>query len=299
MTQFSLSRVGADTAQLLDTDLQYVETQVIETVRQKLVARNIFPVVRLPDIGVKEWDAYSLSDMSAASIDMDGLVKSFDRTKRTAITVKVPMIHKEYKLLFRDIVASRRSGVPIDVSEPQNAAIQVAEEEDKLLFTGEYSGWRALGIEGLATATSRNTEASAGAWSTATNVVQDVSDAIAELEADGHNGPYDLICRSDARADLRLLIANTGIMAQEKIQQMLGPGGRIWTSDNLYTSAGATTSALVVEPNPLNFALGIAQDVSVYNYQDSDMNTLGKVWEIVAPMIRRPTSICEITGITP
>ncbi len=136
----------------------------------------------------------------------------------------------------------------------------------------------------MATATSRNTEASAGAWSTATNVVQDVSDAIAELEADGHNGPYDLICRSDARADLRLLIANTGIMAQEKIQQMLGPGGRIWTSDNLYTSAGATTSALVVEPNPLNFALGIAQDVSVYNCQDSDMNTLGKVWEIVAPM---------------
>ena len=67
------------------------------------------------------------------------------------------MIHKEYKLLFRDIAASRRSGMPIDVTEPQNAAIQVAEEEDKLLFTGEYTGWRALGIEGLATATGRNT----------------------------------------------------------------------------------------------------------------------------------------------
>ena len=63
--------------------------------------------------------------------------------------------------------------------------------------------------------------------------------AEAEIEADGHNGPYDLICRSGARADRRLLIANTGIMAQEKIQQMHGAGGRIWTSDNLYTSAGS------------------------------------------------------------
>ncbi len=81
------------------------------------------------------------------------------------------MIHKEYKLLFRDIAASRRSGMPIDVTEPQNAAVQVAEEEDKLLITGEYTGWRALGIEGLATATGRNTEGSDGAWSTTTNII--------------------------------------------------------------------------------------------------------------------------------
>jgi uncharacterized linocin/CFP29 family protein len=235
--------------------------------------------------------------MSQARIDMDGLNKSFDRTKKTAKTVFVPMIHKEYKLLFRDIAASRRSGMPIDVTEPQNAAVQVAEEEDKLLLTGEYTGWRALGIEGLATATGRNTEASDGAWSTATNIIKDVSDAIAELEADGHNGPYDMVVRSALSADLRLLIANTGITAREKL---LGPGfiREIFVSDNLYASNGATTSALVVEPGPMNFVVGIEQEVSVNNFIDEDMNTKGKVWEILTPKIRRPTSICEITGIT-
>ena len=114
--QFSMSRVGADTAQLLDSDLQYIETQVTEAVHQKLIARNLFAPVRLPDIGIKEWTSYDLSDMSQARIDMDGLNKSFDRTKKTAKTVFVPMIHKEYKLLFRDIAASRRSGMPIDVT---------------------------------------------------------------------------------------------------------------------------------------------------------------------------------------
>ena len=296
-TQFSMSRVGADTAQLLDSDLQYIETQVIEAVRQKLVARKLFKPVVLADVGVKEWTSYSLSDMSAAQIDMDGLNGSFDRTKKTASTVKVPMIHKEYKLLFRDIVASRRTGMPIDVSEPQNAAVQVAEEEDKLLLTGEYTGWRALGIEGLATATNRNTEASAGAWSTATNIIKDVSDAIAELEADGHNGPYDMICRSDATADLRLLIANTSTTALQVLKSS-GYLRDVFVSDNLYASNAAVTSALVVEPGPMNFVVGIGQEVSVYNWQDQDMNTVGKVWEIAAPFIKRPTSICEITGIT-
>ena len=291
-----MSRVGADTAQLLDTDLQYIETQVIEAVRQKLIARNLFPVVRLADVGIKEWTAYELTDMSQARISMDGLGKSTDRTKKTAKTVKVPMIHKEYTLLFRDIVASRRTGMPIDVTEPQNAAVQVAEEEDKLLLTGEYTGWRALGIEGLATATNRNTEASVGAWSTATNIIKDVSDAIAELEADGHSGPYDMVCRSDAAADLRLLIANTSATALQVLKSS-GYLRDIYVSDNLYASNGAVTSALVVEPGPLNFVLGVGQEISVYNWQDADMNTKGKVWEIAAPFVKRPTSICEITGI--
>jgi uncharacterized linocin/CFP29 family protein len=293
-----MSRVGADTAQLLSTDMQYIESQVIEAVRQKLQARNLFPIVKLADIGIKEWIAYSLTDMSQARIDMDGLNVSFDRTKKTAKSVVVPMIHKEYELLFRDIVASRRSGMPIDVSEPQNAAIQVAEEEDKLCFSGEYTGWRALGIQGLCSATDRNTQGSAGAWSTAANIITDVSNAIGMLEADGHNGPYDLICRSAYAADLRLLIANTATTARQVLQTS-GFIRDIFVSDNLYGAAAITTSVLVVEPGPMNFVLGVGQDISVYNIQDENMNTKGKVWEIAVPFIKRPTSICEITPVTP
>jgi len=55
---------------------------------------------------------------------------------------------------------------------------------------------------------------------------------------------------------------------------------------------------LLVEANPLNFVAGIGQEITVNNWLDQDMNTLGKVWEVAAPFIKRPTSICEITGIT-
>jgi hypothetical protein len=32
--------------------------------------------------------------------------------------------------------------------------------------------------------------------------------------------------------------------------------------------------------------------------QDEDMNVSGKVYEVVAPRINRPTSVCEVTGLT-
>mgnify|MGYP003394916993 CR=1 FL=1 len=295
MGNFSLSRVGVDNGQLLDTDLIYLDEKVVEAVEQALVARRVFAPVRLPHAGVKTWTVNVRGIMNTARVDMDGLNASFDRTKKTAHSVSVPVIHKEYLLPWRDIIASRAAGMPIDVSEPEDAAKRVAVEENFMCLTGETTAHRLLGIQGLATATSRNTEASAGAWSTATNAIQDVSDAIAELEADGHNGPYALICRSDMAADLRLLIANTGMLCKEKILQMVN---QIYVSDALYASNDAVTSALVVEPGPQNFELGIAQEVTNFTWQDKDMNTLGKVYEVVVPHIKRPTSICEITGIT-
>ena len=65
----------------------------------------------------------------------------------------------------------------------------------------------------------------------------------------------------------------------------------------LATFNDAVKSALVVEPGPMNFVLGVGQEISVYNWQDKDMNTLGKVWEVAAPFIKRPTSIPNLSRI--
>jgi len=54
----------------------------------------------------------------------------------------------------------------------------------------------------------------------------------------------------------------------------------------------------VVEPSQENFEMVVGRDLSVFTKQDEDMNLQGKVHEVVAPRIKRPTSICEITGLT-
>ena len=290
----AMSRVGLNTAQLTDEERIYVDSRIVETVRPKLVGRRLFPVFTLPHAGFITVRGYKLTDMSEARISIHGQGKNKDRSEKEAFDVTVPTIHKEFALWWRDLEASRTNGLPLDTQDAENAARQVAEEEDKLLLTGEYTGWKACGIEGLATATGRNTEASAGAWPA--NALSDLSDAIAELEADGHMGPFAAVLRSTWAAKLRALVTNTATKWIEVIADLFKAG--IYVSDSLYTSAGATTSALVVEPGQDNFEMVIGRDLSLFTKQDEDMNLQCKVHEVVAPRIKRPTSICEITGLT-
>ena len=200
---------------------------------------------------------------------------------------------------WRDVIAARRRREGLDLASVRNAARQVAEEEDKLLLSGEYTGWPALGIEGLATATGRNTEASAGAWGTIANIIADIKDAIEELVTDGYYGPYAVIVRPTQYVAMLAQLTSTAESVLTYVKENLLNGkGDVLISANLYSSAGGTDSALVVQPGPDNFDLLVGQDVTNYLVQDEDMNTLGKVYEVLTARVKRAESICEITGIT-
>jgi len=289
----TLRKVGIETGQLTDEELRYLDARVVETVRPLLVGRRLFPVFRLPHAGYKTVRGWKETDMSQATIDMNGETDSFDRIELTEFNINVPVISKGFYLNWRDVIAARNGGIPIDTRSIENASRQVAEEEDKLLLSGEYTGWRALGIEGLATATGRNTTAG-GDWSA--NALTYVAAAIAELETDGHYGPYALVLRSIWNQQLRSLISNTATFLLEKVAELVKAG--IYVSDSLYASDGGTDSALVVEPSLENFEMVIGQDLATFTQQDRNMNIFGKVYEVVAPRIKRPTSICEITVLT-
>jgi len=290
----TLRRVGMDTAQLTEEELRYIDTRIVEAVRPGLIGRRLFPVFKLPDAGFTSVRGYKQTDMSQATISMHGLTKAKDRTELAAFNVTVPVIHKEFTLYWRDILRSRGGGLPLEAQAAESAARQCAEEEDMLLLTGETTAWKALGLEGLATATGRNTKASAGAWGA--NALTDLSAAIAELETDGHMGPYAAILRSAWAAKLRALVSNTAVKYIDVIKDLFQAG--IYVSDYLYTSGDATTIALVVEPSQENFELVVGQDLTTFMQQDEDMNLQCKVFEVLAPRIKRPTSICEITGLT-
>lgn len=291
-----LRRVGLETGALTDEELRYLDTRVVETVRPVLVARKLFPVFRLPHAGIKTWRGWKETDMGEAVITMTGEMAVRDRVELDEFDVSVPVISKDFRLHWRDIIASRNGGMPIDTMNAENAARQVAEVEDKLLLSGEYTGWRALGIEGLATATGRNTTAG-GDWSA--NALTYVANAIGELISDGLYGPYYLVTRGSWYAQLLTLITNTEKFLVDAVAELLGGGReRILISDNLYASDGGTDSAIVTQPGQENYELGIAQDLSTFQLQNSDMNLDCKAYEVVTPRIKRPTSICEITDLT-
>lgn len=299
-----LRQVGLATAILTDEEINYIDTKIVETVRPILIGRSLFPVSPLGHAGYRIVTFYTQGDMSAAVIDMDGQQESQDLAPLSPETVKIPVIHKETALMWRDLAMARANGTPIDVAQAKNAARQVAEEEDMLLLTGHTLLHNFLGIEGLLSATGRNTTAG-GEWVDMTapatpvlNCLAYISAAITELETDGHYGPYKLLLTPTARARLRCADTALDQWAFKSVGDLIGGVENILVSPNLYAADdGIADSAAVIEPGEDNFDLLVGEDMHTINHIERNKNIWLQVREVVAPRIRRPAAICEITGL--
>lgn len=291
----TIKNIGLATGTLTDYEINVIEQQITKTMRPLLKGRELMPARALANAGFTKYTFYTENDMGQATISMTGEEQSQDKVDLTEGYVKIPIISKDYNLHWRDVLARRNNGEDLNTQHATNAARQVAEEEDKLILTGEYTGWPALGIEGLATATGRNTTGG-GDWSA--NYVTYVSNAIAALETDGYYGPYKLIVRATWYAQLRALVGTTDSFAFQVLEDLLGGPSNIVVSNSLYAADGGVDSALVIDTQPGNFELLIGANTTNYLAQLPTMNYQGKVWEAVAPVIKRPEAVCEITDLT-
>ena len=291
----SFKNIGTATGSLTDDEIEYIEQSIVTTMRPMLVGRTLMPVKALSNAGFKTYTHYTEQDMSQATISMTGESQSMDRVDLAEVNTTIPIISKDYNLHWRDVLMRRNTGQDLNTQHATNAARQVAEEEDKLILSGEYTGWPALGIEGLATATGRNTTAG-GDWSA--NMITYVAAAKAQLRTDGYFGPYKLIVTSAWYAQMEAVYGNTDRYYFQVVGDLIGGVDNIVISDNLYASDGGVDSALVIDTSPGNFELIVGQDTTTYLDQLPNMNYQGKVWEAVTPVIKRPEAICEITSLT-
>lgn len=291
-----LRLVGRALAPLIEEEWKQLDEAVVKAARRVLVGRKVLPVYNLADVGVMEvqWD--ELTEMNSAIISMYGETPIEDIIKYTRKSLIVPIIHKDFRIHWRDLIASRRKGVPLDTANAESAALVVARLEDELILTGEYTGSPKLGIEGLATATGRNTVASVGAWATSPNAVNTVKNAMEELTVYNFYGPYDLILQPSAFLDAHTFIGNTAVMQIDKIRELIG--GNIYVTSALKAADGGTDNAILMETGAENADLCVAADLKTFYKELRDMNHFFKVYEAVVPRIKRPTAICEITGIT-
>jgi uncharacterized linocin/CFP29 family protein len=291
----NMKNIGLATGTLTDDEVEYIEQSIVTTMRPMLVGRTLMPTKALANAGFKQYTFYTEQDMSQATISMTGEAQNKDRVELSETNVKIPIISKDYDLHWRDVLMRRNTGQDLNTQHATNAARQVAEEEDKLILSGEYTGWAALGIEGLATATGRNTTAG-GDWSA--NMIVYVAAAKAALRTDGYFGPYKLVVTAAWYAQMEAAYGNTDRYYFQVVGDLIGGVDNIVISDNLYAADGGVDSALVLDTSPGNFELVLGQDVTTYLTQRDDMNYSGKVWEAVVPVIKRPEAICEITDLT-
>lgn len=122
-----------------------VDLELLEAYRQRLVVFEAYRrkglIQNLGGLGVlaSEWE--NASAMIDASIDMDG--ESLGREDRQTFGlngVPIPVIHSEFRIGERVLMASRMRGASLDVTQGIEAAQSVARTVEKMFINGSTMG---------------------------------------------------------------------------------------------------------------------------------------------------------------
>jgi len=159
---------NANETSLRGSDWVNIDRVVVEAATQRLAIVDDLIQAGMTyaagDLGTitTEWDA--VSELDTASVTIDGETESNkDRQLFRPDGVVIPIIHKQFSIPKRQLLASRRNGAGIDTTHAAAAARAVARMSGSIVYNGHNiaaKGTKDLrhAIPGLLTHTSRQTE---------------------------------------------------------------------------------------------------------------------------------------------
>lgn len=284
-----------------------LEDTIIESARERLVivddlqnAGLTFNVGGLGTI-ISEWEAGS--EMTDADITMDGESSGEkDRQEFSLQGVPIPVIHKEFTIGERMLMASRQRGSALDVTQGTEAARAVARVSENMIFNGgtigksHASGTTKYDIPGLTTFTSRETYTISDWSDNSTVTPQDIHDEILamvqQMETDArHFGPFTLYVPGEYafrfREDFK---ANSDKTLMERVtdEDVID---RVRVADTL-----ADGNVILLEMNRGVLDLAVASDVTTVQWESgSGWTNRFQVFAAWAPRLK--TDYDSRTGI--
>ncbi len=148
-----------------------------------------------------------VGDMTGAVMDMDGRTRSQgDRLTFDEVGVPIPIIHKEWELGERALLASRQRGAGLDTTQMAVTASVVLETMEDMLFNGAPNFKVAgLGIYGYTTHPNRNTYTLLADWvvDAGAAIITDVKALLNAMLNDKKYGPYVLYVAKDIMVNLQ------------------------------------------------------------------------------------------------
>lgn len=140
-----------------------------------------------------------IGDMNPAEVSMSGISKTEnDRQDFELLSLPMPIIHKDFNIDIRTLIASRNRGESLDTTQVRTAGRLIAEKQEEMLFSGAAGNYGGLPIYGYTTHPDANIVnfITNGAWDqtakTGENILADVLSMLAAAEADRMFGPYRL-----------------------------------------------------------------------------------------------------------
>jgi len=269
-------------APLTENEWSRIDEAVINTARRMLVGRKVIEVLGPLGSGVYSIPYSVFSGKSPTGIDMVGEQDSFVVEPTSRATVNLPMLYKDFKIMWRDVEADRHLGLPIDVSTAAVASNYVAVQEDNLIFNGN----KELGHEGLFTAKGRQ-EIKIGNWDESGTALADVVKAVGALSEAGHYGPYALVVSPILFGRMVRMYGNTGMLELDQVKALISGGV-------YYSNVISGSKAVVVATGGHNLNLAVGQDMVTSYMGPTNMNHVFRVLETTALLVRRPDAICTI-----
>lgn len=143
-----------------------------------------------------EWE--QISDMEAAEISMSGVTPGQrDQVDFTLVGMPLPIIHKDFNINIRRLMASRERGESLDVTQGKLASRLVMETIENMVIVGNALQVSSRTIPGVLTEGNRNTGSVTANWDLAdTSGENKLSDLVAMVDDatdDNMYGPYALL----------------------------------------------------------------------------------------------------------
>ncbi len=273
-------------APINETEWAELDDTVHQVVRRQVIGRRFLQLygplgAEVEVIPTDRSPGYDLGQVDMVGPDDDPVALA------GRIYQKLPMLHKDFLLFWRDLESSMHRGVPMDWSMAEAAASFVARAEDQLILHGDNP----LHIEGLMTVTGRHLLETRG-WAELQSGYRDVVTAINHLASAGFYPPYTVIVGTEGYAAWHRLFGNSGVLEIDQIRKLVEGGVFV-------TPQMPNDTLLVVAASPENLDLAVGLDTTVAFLESTSMNHAFRVLETLTIRIKRPGAICHLITATP
>jgi len=269
-------------APLSEQEWERIDEAVRSAARANLVGRRFISLygplgLGTPVAWVDRLEGVTAGTVSACCAEDAAAVTPGERRLLT-----LELLYKDFKLMWRDIAASRELQLPLDVTAASAAAAMLARAEDHLIFHGTEAN------PGIMTVDGRQTLSLAAGLEEPGSGLASVAEARSLLVERGALGPYALVLAPDLYAKLLRIPDRGGRLELELVQSVASAG--VLQSPALEKGTGVLVST---GPDVLDLAVG--GDIQVAFKGAEDMNLPFRILETLALRIRRPEGICVLS----
>lgn len=284
-----LDYLSHNEAPISDEQWDTIDKMVIEVARRQLVGRRFLDILGPLGAGI-QWitqDRFQGGVHGTVNVlgedDESSVIRSTGRTN-----LMIPTIYKDFIVYWRDVEASRKFAIPLDMSAAAVAASSCAQAEDEMIFKGYQNDEDQIQYPGLLTIPGRHVLPMSD-WEETGAVFNDVIKATEVLASNGFYAPYAMVAPPKVYSKIHRYMNTSGMMEIEYIRQII-------THGVYFSSVIPDNQILICATGVQNFDLAIAQDLKTAYLGATNMNHPFRVFETLVLRIKRPGAICVIEG---